>query len=52
MKNQLQGAIKALLIVAIPLCLASCSGKKSDDSKAVAEDHNEAKFDKAEEKDA
>jgi putative membrane protein len=52
MRIQLQNGIKALFIVAIPVCLASCSGKKSDDSKAVAEDHNEAKFDKAEEKDA
>jgi putative membrane protein len=52
MKIQPKGGAKALFIVALILCLASCSGKKSDDSKAVAEEHNDAKFDKAEEKDA
>jgi putative membrane protein len=52
MKIQLKGGIKALFIAAIAVCVASCSAKKSDDSKAVAEEHNDAKFDKAEEKDA
>ncbi len=44
--------VKGFLILAVTMGLASCGKKKTDDSKAVAEEHNEAKFDKGDEKDA
>lgn len=44
--------VKGFLLLAITMYTASCGTKKSEDSKEVAEEHNEAKFDKADEKDA
>jgi len=45
---------RGIFLLAVVTSLLSCSkqAKKEEDTKAVAEEHNEAKFDKADEKDA
>ncbi len=44
--------IASMLVLVLGLSALSSCNKKPEDTKAVAEEHNEAKFDKAEEADA
>lgn len=44
--------VRGILFLAITVTMASCGQKKQEDTKEVAEEHNEAKFEKADEKDA
>ena len=53
MKNFKTVFIQATLIIAVIIGLSSCGNNNSKDTKDVAEDHNDAKFDKNDnEKDA
>jgi putative membrane protein len=53
MKNFKTVFIQAILIIAIIIGISSCENNNSKDTKDVAEDHNDAKFDKNDnEKDA
>jgi putative membrane protein len=46
MKNFKTVFIQAILIIAIIISISSCENNNSKDTKDVAEDHNDAKFDK------
>jgi putative membrane protein len=53
MKNFKTVFIQAILIIAVIIGISSCENNNSKDTKDVAEDHNDAKFDKNDnEKDA
>ncbi len=53
MKIKISNAIHSTMIIAIMFIASSCTNRKPEDTKEVAEDHNEAKFDNSKnEKDA
>lgn len=53
MKNYKSKVLQATLIIAVMFGTSSCMNSKPEDTKDVAEDHNDAKFDKnSSEKDA
>ena len=51
-ESRLQAFLFAAIIVIFIITMSSCSSKKAEDTKEVAQEHNDAKFDNATEKDA
>ena len=51
-ESRLQAFLFAAIVVIFIITMSSCSSKKAEDTKEVAQEHNDAKFDNATEKDA